>query len=352
MEEKHSNRLLIIIIIALVIWNIFLTVSLADRRPNNPNQQENVTNVSVTGFSTDLSNVVASCSDATVAISSGSNISSGFIFRSLEDRFYVVTTYHTIVDDKATVLLDNFTKLEATVKGHDLYSDIAVLEVMSNYEVETVKLGDSDLLKAGEFVILLGTSNNFEYANIPEVAMVANPLKTINNVFSHEGSTHTNYLCCIQLSNNLQSTYSGSGVFNMNGELVGIATNKSSPNESNALTINELKKIAEDIISDGVVSKRLLGIKGTYVSSMPSYLKSNLGINIEQLNGLYVENVLANSLANVFGINNGDLIVSINGKTITDFSSYLDVIYSKDSEYDFEIVRNGENISIKEVVND
>ncbi len=112
-----------------------------------------------------------------------------------------------------------------------------------------------------------------------------------------------------------------------------------------ALTANEVRIVADQLISSEPLSRRFLGIKGAYLNGMFNYEKANLNIGLDTLNGLYVERVRENSIAFNAGIRPGDVIVKINGEEISDLNSYLRAIYGEGDEVSFEYIRGGETVT-------
>ena len=136
-----------------------------------------------------------------------------------------------------------------------------------------------------------------------------------------------------------------------NGEAVGVNI-LSDGNNCFGLTSNELKVIADNIIGGKGLNKLFLDIKGTYISKMENYTKSNLGISIEELNGFYVSFVRFNSLGFELGLKNGDIIKSINGIEIKTSRDYYNAIYTSVADVSIEVIRNGEILTLTGVVND
>ena len=244
---KKNNRLLFLLIIILVIWNVILTVLLSNANIEVTNKTD-INQTTVTGFSTDLTKVFAENKSSVVVVESGSSLSSGIIYKSVDDVVYVVTTYHGIADSNyIRVVFASWASHEASLVDKDIFSDIAVLEVKADFDVIPVKLGNSDLLNDGEFLACIGTPTNIQYANSNELAIVSNKLRTINNSITFDDNNYEYYIDAIQLNSDLKEGYSGSPIFNMAGEVQGLITMKDDTAVF-ALPINEVKIIADNII--------------------------------------------------------------------------------------------------------
>ena len=332
-----SNRL-------IYIWLLIISLSNSN---NNANNETIINNYNITGFSTDLTEVYKKCKDAIVTVQSETNTLSGFVYKQDQNRVYILTAYHGISDsNKITVVFGSTYFVDAILLDYDYLLDLAVLYVETPYQIETVKLSDATSLKAGEFVLSIGTPNSIDYAGSVELGMIADNLLTIENSITYNDERINYFLDVIELSSSLKSGYSGSPILNMNGEVVGMNTMSLNNNINFANTINEIKLVADRMIAGDIHDKVLFGIKGEYVKDMASYEKNNLNINIDTIDGLYIQKVRDNSLAYNAGIRSNDVILSINNRQIQSLNDYLEVVYSNSDNYAFNINRNGEIINI------
>lgn len=340
-----NNRLIYLILIIMGIWLLILSLSLPTSEKND--QPININEINVSGFSTDFTKVVDENKDRIVTISADNNIATGFVYSQNDNRVYIVTAYHSIAgSNNINVSFGVAYNLSAKVLGFDEYCDIALLVVESPYTINHLKLGDATLLKRGEFVINIGTPINIDYAGNVSMAMVSSPLLTIDNSITIEDNTTNYYLDVIALSSNLKSGYSGSPVLNMNGELVGMITMNFDDNFDMAITVNEIKIIVDKLLSENEYHKSLFGIKGIYIKDMPNYEKTNLNLDIEIINGIYVSKVRENSICFNAGIRPGDIITRINDIEIHNINDYLLASYGEYTEFDFEVIRNNETIHL------
>ncbi len=345
-----TNRALIVVIIFLVIWNCFLTAQYFVNTESK--EKENVTNVEVTGFSTDMSEVCSKVKSSVVSISSGGSISSGFVYKSFDDGFYAVTCAHAITDEQnISLILDNDVRVSGELVGRDIYSDIAVVKASCSFNVPESRIGDSELLKDGEYLLIAGTPSSLEFHSSFTVAMVSDRLRTIMNSITIDKATYSYYTSIIQLSADVSNGYSGAPLFNMAGECIGVITMKAA-NEVAAIPMAEVKLVADEIIGNGEVHKVIFGIKGEYIADMETYTKAALNINIEQVNGLYVSSTAVSSIASLAGIKSGDIIVSINGVELNSYHDYLNISYSGESVYAFSVYRAGETLEFTGIIND
>ncbi|MGN1405057.1 MAG: S1C family serine protease [Erysipelotrichaceae bacterium] len=346
----RNLRPIYLLIAVLFIWNLTISVILNEK--NTAVQDEIIVENNVNGISTDLTKTVDKIKSSCVTIETPAAVSSGFIYQTDENGAYVVTAYHSVADASLiNVTLDNGITVEASIFGEDIFGDIAVLYIETDFKLSPVTLGDSFLLKDGEFLISIGCSGNKEYSNSTALSIVSSASRFIGDSISYDDISYEYYLETIQYASTMVKGYSGAALFNMNGETVGVNI-LSDGNNCFGLTSNELKMIVDNIIGNKNLTKLFLDIRGTYISKMENYTKSNLGISIEEVNGFYVSFVRFNSLGFELGLKNGDIIKTINGIEIKTSRDYYNAIYTSLNEISIEVIRNGESLILIGTVND
>lgn len=348
---RNYNKLLTILIVILFIWCISLSINRSNQNKQTKNE-EIINQYNVSGFSTDFTKIVEENENSIVTVNADNEISSGFVYKQDGDSVYIVCTYHGVANSNNIYVIFGTTYTSpAYLIGHDIYTDIAILRIDSPYLIESLKLADSSLLDKGEFVISIGTPLSLDYAASVELGMISNNINMIENTISVEDERYTYYLNVVELSSNLLKGYSGSPVLNMNGEVIGMNTMSLSNDFNFAVTSNEIKIVADKLINQEEVIRNDLGIKVTFLSEMDNYEKANLGIDLETINGMYVNRVKENSLAFNSGVRNGDVITKINDTEISSINDYLSVIYSDAESFRFTYRRNSETLEA-EAIND
>ena len=337
-----NNRLVYILIILIAAWLGFISHEVFSRKEGG---SDNIINhYDVSGFSTDFTKIIDEVDPAVVTVNGDGNISSGFIYAQKNDDVYIVTAYHGISSaNNITITFASTYSQKGELIGHDNFADLAVIKVTTPYEMKTLKIGDANLLKKGEYVISIGTPVSSDYASSVELGMISLKNVTVENTITVEEERYTYYLNLIELSSNLQAGYSGSPLINMNGELIGMNTMNVVSNLSFAVTSNEVQRVADRLINNEQITRNNLGIKGSFVSEMYNYEKSNLNISIDTLSGIYVLRCKEGSLAYEAGIRNGDIVLSISGIEIKDLNDFLDAIYANEQDdIVFEYLHNSE----------
>ena len=346
-----NNRVLYILILMLTVWCIGLTIYTSSFSKYETKQIVN--NIEITGISSDLTDIIEKRKNSIVTINANGSTASGFIYSQIEDSIYVLTCYHVVADAPSIYVgFANSLNINATLIGKDLYTDLAVLEVKSPYQVEQLKLTDINLCKSGEFIVSIGTPLSNEYSQSVELGMVSNPRRTIENSITVDSQKINYYLNVVQLSSNLKPGYSGSPVLNTNGDVVGMTTMSLADGINFAITANEISIIADKLISQETITKYQLGIKGSYISEMPMFERSNLNIPVDITHGLYVEKLMESCFGFASGLKNGDIILKINDIDMNNINDYLKVSYSETDSFTFNIYRDEQYIDLRIDIND
>jgi serine protease Do len=232
-----------------------------------------------------------------------SSLGSGFI---IDSAGVVVTNNHVIADaDEITVILNDGTRLKATLLGKDTKVDLAVLKVTTDHPLKAVKFGDSDKLRLGEWVIAIG--NPFSLGGTVTAGIVSARNRDINS------GPYDNY---IQTDAPINRGNSGGPLFNLEGEVVGINTaiispsggsigiGFSVPSKSAVAVIDQLKQFGE--------TRR--GWLGVRIQLVTDEIAESL--NIKPPHGALVAGIDEKGPAKPAGIEAGDVIVKFDGKDI------------------------------------
>ena len=223
---------------------------------------------------------------------------------------YILTCAH-VVDGASTITVTVGDKdYTATLVGEDTTSDIAVIKIDAD-GLTPATVGNSDSLKVGQSVMAVGNPLG-ELGGTVTGGMIS----ALNRSVTIQGSSSVNTMSLIQMDASVSPGNSGGGLFNMNGELVGIVNAKSSSSDAEglgfAIPINDAIKVAQELLENGYVTGRpYLGI--TYLAVTDAQTASQLGVNAY---GVYVVDVVQGGPADKAGLKTGDRIVSIDGTEI------------------------------------
>ena len=223
---------------------------------------------------------------------------------------YILTCAH-VVDGASTITVTiGDTDYTATLVGEDTTSDIAVIKIDAD-GLTPATVGNSDSLKVGQSVMAVGNPLG-ELGGTVTGGMIS----ALNRSVTIQGSSSVNTMSLIQMDASVSPGNSGGGLFNMNGELVGIVNAKSSSSDAEglgfAIPINDAIKVAQELLENGYVTGRpYLGI--TYLAVTDAQTASQLGVNAY---GVYVVEVVKGGPAEKAGLQAGDRIVSVDGTEI------------------------------------
>lgn len=258
---------------------------------------------------------------------------------------YIVTNAHVVNNaDEITVSLSDGRELEAKKIGEDADTDIALLKVKSENLVD-VKLSDSDNLRVGDFVVAIG--NPFGIGQTVTSGIVS--------ALSRSSALGINALeNYIQTDAAINRGNSGGALVNLKGELVGINTAIVAPTGGNvgigfAIPSNMMKSLVDQLIKYGEVRRGLLGITGLNIDSGLAEVQ-DLDVN----QGAFVTQVSPDSAADKGGIEAGDVITKINGRTITSFNELRAKIgtLGAGTEVEIGIIRDGDESTVNVVLDD
>lgn len=344
-----NKRNITLLIVILIIWNVILTILLV----NNKTSEQTITEEKIYGISTDLTEVAQKCYSSVVGIKTAYGKQTGFIYKQNDNKAYIVTSFHGIgSDSSASITFANNKTLTASVEGFDLMKDIAVLSIESPYELNIVKCGDNEYTKNGEFIICIGSGINNLSSNDVELGIVSKNLLNLKDTITYKKDSYDVEKEMIALSLKVSEGFSGSPIFNMKNELIGMVQ-MSDDERTYAITINEIKMIADRIINKEAINRLDIGINGRYVKNMEDYERNMLNISFDIVNGYYVEEVYKNSFSSKIGLLPADIIMSINDVQINTQKDLLNILYSGlNQDMVLSIYRSGKTIEIKGNVND
>ncbi|AIL60310.1 putative periplasmic serine endoprotease DegP-like precursor [compost metagenome] len=262
------------------------------------------------------------------------SLGSGFIISS---DGYVLTNNHVVADaDEIIVRLSDRSELQAKLVGTDPRTDVALLKV-DGKNLPTVKLGDSEKLKVGEWVLAIGSPFGFDHS-------------VTKGIVSAKGRTLPNdtYVPFIQTDVAINPGNSGGPLFNMNGEVVGINSQIFTRSGgfmglSFAIPIDVALDVSNQLKKDGKVSRGWLGV---VIQEVNKDLAESFGL--DKPAGALVAQVLEDGPAAKGGLQVGDVILSMNGQPIVMSADLPHLVGSlKDgATAKLDIIRNGKRQSL------
>jgi serine protease Do len=230
------------------------------------------------------------------------SVGSGFIISA---DGYILTNAHVVQDTtNITVGLSDRREFPAKIIGKDSRSDIALLKVEAT-DLPTVKIGDSNKLKVGQWVLAIGSPFGFERS------ATAGIISALGRSLPSD-----NYVPFIQTDAAVNPGNSGGPLFNLDGEVIGINSQIYSrtggyQGVSFAIPIDVVMDAVEQLKTHGKVSRGWLGV---LIQEITAELAQSFGL--DKPRGALVGQVMADSPAQQAGIKAGDIIVSYDGQPI------------------------------------
>ncbi|MGM0377880.1 MAG: Do family serine endopeptidase [Bacteroidota bacterium] len=223
---------------------------------------------------------------------------------------YIVTNNHVIerTNNIEVTLNDNRT-FDAVLVGHDEATDLALLKIEAS-DLPYMQYGNSDELKIGEWVLAVG--NPFNLTSTVTAGIVSAKSRNINIMARRSGSMGIESF--IQTDAAVNAGNSGGALVNQQGELVGLNTAIASRTGSYsgysfAIPVSIVKKVTSDLMEYGEVQRGILGVN---IRNVNSDLAEEL--NLKQPRGVYVANTMEDGGAEAAGMEEGDVIISVNGE--------------------------------------
>lgn len=239
-------------------------------------------------------------------IKGGTQTGTGFI---ISEDGYIVTNAHVIEDYVAVMIVDgDMNEFEAEVIGSDSQTDIAVLKIdPSGKDLVPVEFGKSSELRIGELAIAIGNPLGFDLYGTMTTGIISGLDRSV--------TIGDNTMNLLQTSASINRGNSGGPLIDAYGRVIGITSAKidSTYGESLgfAIPIDEALPIVRNLIEYGyVIGRPSIGINGRDISEI---LSTFMGVP----QGVYVWTVTAGSGADLAGIMPEDIIIGIEGHTIT-----------------------------------
>ena len=275
--------------------------------------------------------------DSVVSVTCNTGTGTGVV---LDERGYIVTNYHVI--DNATsieIILNDGRQLTARVVGSDVMSDLAVLCVDAT-DLKAAEFGDDSTLRVGDAVAAIGDPLGPQFRG----TMTDGIISAINR----DVMTEYGPMTFIQTNAALNSGNSGGPLLNCYGQVIGINTLKIDDSSESvegiglAIPSSTVKQVVDQLIAQGYVSGRPdWAMEGDAVSELEQrWYRLPAGILVTALRvGGCAENA---------GLNLGDVILSIDGTSVTDVDTFNALTYSyrAGDTVVLEVYRSGKQLTI------
>jgi len=258
---------------------------------------------------------------------------------------YILTNYHVVAGaDEIEIKTADGRGFDAFVVGADSLSDVAVVKIKESVNnLPVAFLGDSDLLRPGDWAVAIG--NPFSLTSSVTMGIVS----AIGRQTHGAGGGGAQYQNYIQTDAAINPGNSGGALVNIKGELIGINTMIYTQTGGNmgigfAVPINMARKIMEDLIFDGKVNRGWLGVS---IQELDRATRDAFGLPAET-KGVLIGDVFKNQPADKAGIKRGDVIQSVDGKPTETANSLRNRIASiyPGKTVPVELLRNGKRVTV------
>ena len=232
-----------------------------------------------------------------------SALGSGFI---IKENGIVITNNHVIANAEDILVKVGEKEYKAKLVGADPYMDIAVLKMETKEKFKTVKFGDSDTARVGDWAVAIG--NPFGLGGTVTAGIISARNRDINL---------TRYDDFIQTDASINQGNSGGPLFNLKGEVIGINTAIIAPGQSGSIGIgfaipaNAASNVINQLIEFGETKRGWLGVRIQEVTKEIAEVEK-----LKKPVGALVASVGQNSPADKAGIKAGDIILEFDGKKI------------------------------------
>jgi serine protease Do len=228
-------------------------------------------------------------------------VGSGFI---MSKEGYILTNNHVVEDaDQIKVKLAGGKEFDGKVVGRDSKTDLALVKIVGD-DLQPLKLGNSDDLKVGNWVVAVGSPFGLEQT------VTAGIVSAKGRVIG--SGPYDNF---IQTDASINPGNSGGPLINLQGEVVGINTAiiASGQGIGFAIPINMAKEVAPQLQKRGHVTRGLLGVN---IQDVTPELAKSLGL--KESKGALVSQVVPGGPADKAGFEQGDVIVNFDGRPVGD----------------------------------
>ncbi|GGM28388.1 putative serine protease YyxA [Paraliobacillus quinghaiensis] len=295
--------------------------------------------------STQITDVVSKVAPTVVGIESSTSQSifggqtsegtgSGVIYKLSGDRAFVVTNHHVIQGaDQIEVILADGTRLAASLRGSDLFTDLAVLEMDGTAVQGVVEIGNSELVKVGEPAIAIGNPLGLDLSGSVTQGIISGKKRAIPQDFNGDGRADWQTEV-IQTDAAINPGNSGGALININGQLIGINSMKIAQSSVEgigfAIPVDAAIPVIEELETEGEMTRAFLGVEAYSLGDVAQVeWQRSLGLPSNVESGIYLQSIEPRSPASEAGLEPYDVITALDGKKINDIIDLRKHLYQE-----------------------
>ncbi|WP_138419116.1 S1C family serine protease [Aquibacillus sediminis] len=311
-----------------------------DRDVDFNNNLQNL-NVNITTQITDVVEKVAPSVVGVVNIQSQSDLweqadseagtGSGVIYKVEDGRAFVVSNHHVIQGaDQIEVVLSDETRVDAELKGSDLFTDLAVLEMDSTYVDHVIDIGHSENIRVGEPAIAIGSPLGLHLSGSVTQGIISGKQRAIPQDFDQDGRADWQAEV-IQTDAAINPGNSGGALINMSGQLIGINSMKIAQDAVEgigfAIPIDDALPVINQLETKGQMTRAYLGVEAYSLEDISQVeWRQSLQLPRDIEEGIYVRSIEPGSPAAEANLEPYDVITHLDGEkmnNIVDLRKHL-----------------------------
>ncbi|CAC5945356.1 protease [Staphylococcus aureus] len=328
------------IIILIVILNaIFNNVNKNDRMNDNNDTDAQKYTTTMKNANNTVKSVVTveneTSKDSSLPKDKASQdeVGSGVVYKKSGDTLYIVTNAHVVGDkENQKITFSNNKSVVGKVLGKGKWSDLAVVKATSSdSSVKEIAIGDSNNLVLGEPILVVGNPLGVDFKGTVTEGIISGLNRNVPIDFDKDNK-YDMLMKAFQIDASVNPGNSGGAVVNREGKLIGVVVAKiSMPNVENmsfAIPVNEVQKIVKDLETKGKIDYPDVGVKMKNIANLNSFERQAVKLPGKVKNGVVVDQVDNNGLADRSGLKKGDVITELDGKLLEDDLRFRQIIFS------------------------
>lgn len=247
---------------------------------------------------------------------------------------YIITNNHVVQDaESIQVVLNDRRTYSAELVGNDPEADLAVLKI-NETDLPIIEFGNSDETKIGQWVLAVG--NPFNLTSTVTAGIISAKARNLNILGRKMTQNPLEFF--IQTDAAVNRGNSGGALVDLDGKLIGINTAIASNTGSYAgysfaIPSNIVKKITYDLRHYGMTQKAYLGVN---IAEVDAKLADNIGV--KKLKGIYIASVVKDGAAFKSGLQEGDILISINNKPINTLPELNEIMAQSSPNENIKVV--------------
>lgn len=273
---------------------------------------------------------------------------SGIIYKKEDGKAYIVTNNHVVEGaEDVEIDINNDQRLPAKVLGTDELTDLAVLEVDGSTIEQVADLGSSEKLIVGDTVLAIGNPLGMDFSGSVTKGIVSGLDRSLK--VDTTGDNQPDWISqVIQTDAAINPGNSGGALVNADGEVIGINSMKIARQAVEgigfAIPIDAALPIMEQLEASGEIARPFIGVSTVEINQVPPEYRNQIVIPEEVNEGMVVADVQNGSPADKAGLQQFDVITTINDNEISsslDLKSYLYSETGVGDKIEIEIYRDG-----------